>query len=115
MWVHEAERIYGDRLVSLSHLDKYRLIAGDICNKSFPKFNLKKYFNKDAPEILVFANFVAGLDEKMYDIFPNGDAMSKRLHEGLAAYNELNAVMELVLFEDAMKHVCKITRIISAD
>ena len=63
----------------------------------------------------MFANFVAGLDEKLYDIFPNADAMATRLSEGLTAYNELNAVMELVLFEDAMKHVCKISRIISAD
>lgn len=41
--------------------------------------------------------------------------MAQRLTEGLNAYNELNAVMDLVLFEDAMKHVCKISRIISAD
>ena len=32
----------------------------------------------------------------------------------LREYNELNAVMPLVLFEDAMKHVCKVTRIIAA-
>jgi dynein heavy chain len=115
LWVHEAERIYGDRLVSHANLAKYRELAGDICGKSFPKFNLKKFFNKDNPEILIFASFVGGLDEKLYDVFPNADAMSTRLHEGLTAYNELNAVMNLVLFEDAMKHVCKIARIINAD
>jgi dynein heavy chain len=43
LWVHEAERIYGDRLVSHAHLDKYRELAGDICNKNF-RANLKKYF-----------------------------------------------------------------------
>jgi len=115
LWVHEAERIYGDRLVSHANLAKYRELAGDICGKSFPKFNLKKFFNKDNPEILIFASFVGGLDEKLYDVFPNADAMSTRLQEGLTAYNELNAVMNLVLFEDAMKHVCKIARIINAD
>ena len=30
----------------------------------------------------------------------------------LNEYNETNAVMDLVLFEDAMKHVCRIARII---
>jgi len=39
--------------------------------------------------------------------------MSHRLTEGLREYNDTNAVMDLVLFEDAMKHVCKISRIIS--
>ena len=33
--------------------------------------------------------------------------------EALGEYNETNAVMDLVLFEDAMKHVCRISRIIS--
>jgi dynein heavy chain len=41
--------------------------------------------------------------------------MDTRLKEGLRDYNEVNAVMDLVLFEDAMKHVCKICRIIAAD
>jgi len=41
--------------------------------------------------------------------------LATRLAEGLREYNDLNAVMDLVLFEDAMKHICKISRIISAD
>jgi len=63
----------------------------------------------------VFANFVESLDDKKYDVFPNSDTLAQRLKEALEGYNELNAVMDLVLFEDAMKHCCKIARIISAD
>jgi dynein heavy chain len=114
LWVHEAERIYGDRLVNAEHLAKYREMAGDICNKNFSKYNLKKFFGA-TPEPLVFANFVAGLDEKLYDQFPNTEAMSKTLNFALREYNDVNAVMNLVLFEDAMKHACKISRIIASD
>ena len=112
LWVHEAERIYGDRLVSHAHVAKYRELAQELCSKSFPKFNLKKYFGA-TPEVLIFARFAASLDDNLYDQFPSGEAMSTRLQEGLREYNEVNAVMDLVLFEDAMKHICKVCRIIS--
>ena len=114
LWVHEAERIYGDRLVNAEHLVKYRELASDTANKNFPKFNLKKYFGAQ-PEPLIFANFVGGLDEKLYDQFPNIEALTKMLEFALREYNDVNAVMNLVLFEDAMKHACKISRIIAAD
>jgi len=115
LWVHESERIYGDRLVNADHLQQYRALAAEITKKSFAKFNLTKYFQLPTPEPLIFAYFVHGLDDKMYDQFPNVDALSSRLAEALREYNDTNATMDLVLFEDAMKHVCKITRIISAD
>ena len=41
--------------------------------------------------------------------------MSTQLTKALDDYNDTNAVMDLVLFEDAMKHVCKISRIVSND
>lgn len=114
LWVHEAERIYGDRLVQQAHLTRYRELAAEQSSKSFPKFNLKKFFGA-TPEPLIFAQFVGGLDDKLYDQFPNVEALDKRLKEGLREYNEVNAVMDLVLFEDAMKHTCKICRIIAGD
>lgn len=69
LWVHESERIYGDRLVNAEHLAQYRLLAADITKKSFSKFNLSKYFQMPTPEPLIFAYFVAGLDDKLYDQF----------------------------------------------
>jgi dynein heavy chain len=113
LWLHESERVYGDRLVNIEDLNKYRVLAADITKKSFGKFNLTKYFNQPTPEPLIFAYFVGGLDDKLYDQFPNMDALALRLRDALREYNELNATMDLVLFDDAMKHVCKISRIVS--
>ena len=114
LWVHEAERIYGDRLVNATHLATYKGLSLELCSKTFAKYNLKKYFGA-TPEPLVFAGFVHGLDDKLYDQFASAEAMSSRLLEALREYNDTNAVMDLVLFEDAMKHVCKISRILGAD
>lgn len=58
---------------------------------------------------------MGSLDDKLYDQFPTQEAMANRLQEGLREYNDVNAVMDLVLFDDAMKHVCKICRIIASD
>jgi dynein heavy chain len=115
MWVHESERIYGDRLSSPENLVTYRAVVADLVKKSFAKYNLSKYFQTTNPEILVFAQFVDGLEEKKYDQFQSFEQLNDRLQDALREYNDTNAVMDLVLFEDAMKHVCRITRIIAAD
>jgi len=112
LWVHETERIYGDRLVNAQDLATYKGLSQDLSSKTFSKFNLKKYFGPTA-EPLIFAAFVASFEDKLYDQFQGSEALSTRLHEGLREYNEMNPVMDLVLFEDAMKHVCKIARIIN--
>ena len=78
LWIHEAERIYGDRLVNAQNLATYKGLAAELVSKSFSKFNLKKYFGA-TPEPLIFANFVGGLDDKLYDQFPNSEAMNSRL------------------------------------
>jgi dynein heavy chain len=41
LWVHEAERIYGDRLVDYANLATYKGISAELVSKSFSKFNLK--------------------------------------------------------------------------
>ena len=44
-----------------------------------------------------------------YDKIPNVDRLTELLGEALREYNENNAAMDLVLFEDAMKHVGTLT------
>lgn len=40
------------------------------------------------------------------------DSLKKVLEEKLAEYNDTNAVMDLVLFQQALEHVTRISRII---
>lgn len=115
LWIHESERIYGDRLVSKDHIKIFKTELGGLVKKNFSKYNLSKYFNLDQPEPIIFARFVASLEENNYDQFPNAEACSDRLHEALREYNDTNPMMDLVLFEDAMGHICRICRIISSD
>ncbi len=68
LWVHESERTYGDRLVSVEHLKVYKDIISDILKKSFSKFNFSRFFHKDHPENLIFCNFTQGISaERSYD------------------------------------------------
>jgi len=68
LWVHEAERIYGDRLVNAANLATFKALIFELVSKTFSKFNLKKYFGA-TPEPLIFAQFVGSLDDKLYDQF----------------------------------------------
>lgn len=113
LWVHESERIYGDRLINAEHLYQYKQIMGEHVKKTFGKYNLAKYFLKDVTDPLIFCNFAKGLSEKNYDQVTNMEDLSRVLSDALKEYNETNAIMDLVLFEDAMKHVCRISRIIA--
>jgi len=118
LWIHESERIYGDRLVSPSDLKKYRALAADLSKKMFGKFNFTKYFQEKNPDVLVFAPFSKGISEMegggFYDKIPSTEKLSQLLGDALREYNENNAAMDLVLFNDAMCHVGKICRIITS-
>eukprot|EP00398_MALV-I-01_sp_L67-1_P000509 gene509-224_t len=113
LWLHESERIYGDRLVSESDLKKYRAVAADMCKKMFSKFNFSKYFAEKNPEPLVFSPYPTvefyGVGS-VYDKFLNQNAFGKMHNRILSEYNDSNAAMDLVLFNDAMQHVARIAR-----
>jgi len=110
LFIHEAERVYGDRLVSPAHLVDYLKLAKDSGKKFFKDLDQAQVF----PTPHIFCNCWKDLDEKSYNKVESMGKLSKILENALTAYNETNAAMNLVLFDDAMKHICRICRIIQS-
>lgn len=55
-----------------------------------------------------------GIGDPKYMPVADWPSLNKLLVEALENYNELNAAMNLVLFEDAMQHICRISRILES-
>lgn len=64
------------------------------------------------PECL--STILVGIGDPKYMPVPDWASLNKILLEALDNYNELNAAMNLVLFEDAMEHICRISRILES-
>ena len=113
LWLHESERVYGDRLVSNADLKKYNQLALAIGKKKFGAYAaaISSYFS-DTPDQLIFCHYTKNIQDKMYDQATDFTKLSGILDAALQEYNETNANMDLVLFTDAIKHITRITRII---
>ena len=113
LWLHESERVYADRLVSQKDLETYNRNVVQIANKFFKIPGIDDFYAREKAKPLIFCHFAGGVEEKIYNDIAEYSKLQKILEDTLAEYNETNAVMDLVLFEDAMKHICRISRIIS--
>merc|ERR1712015_236569 len=60
----------------------------------------------------MYCHFSQGIGDPKYGPVTGLPELTKILTEALDGYNELNAVMNLVLFKDAIEHVCRINRIL---
>ena len=114
LWLHEADRVYGDRLVSLEHVAKYNQVSLGAVKRRFASEAgvISNYYMEDSSESLIFCHFAKSLADNKYDQVTSMDILRKTLDTTLEEYNETNAVMNLVLFDDAIKHCCRISRII---
>ena len=114
LWIHECERVYGDRLVSIKDLNTLRAeLGGEVIKIAFGgKFNLGKYLTEKS-EPIIFCRFVGGYLDSVYDMANKLSDVKEKASQALSEYNESNTRMDLVLFDDAVKHVCRITRIIT--
>ena len=108
--LHEASRVYSDRMIVPSDCEKFTEIL---------LANAKKHlsdmpFDELTAEPNVFGSFVeeAEGDQKMYLPLTGYDHLSTILTKQLNLYNEQFAVMNLVLFNQAMEHISRISRII---
>ena len=111
LWLHECERVFSDRLVSLNESGRFQSLLVEIS---------KKHFEED-PEVLharplIFTNFMTFTVEEEAVYYPVMDkaVLKHTLEQKLAEYNDQFPIMNLVLFDQAMEHVTRITRILSS-
>lgn len=108
IWVHEFARVISDRFFTVPELEIYDGMLREVMKKNLGVAN--------ADEVLhtcyihtSFANSATGSYLPVTDM----DQLKKVVDAKLVEYNESNAMMDLVLFEQAAEHITRISRIIS--
>eukprot|EP00163_Fabomonas_tropica_P031151 TRINITY_DN730_c1_g2_i2.p1 TRINITY_DN730_c1_g2~~TRINITY_DN730_c1_g2_i2.p1 ORF type:complete len:4514 (+),score=1634.66 TRINITY_DN730_c1_g2_i2:234-13775(+) len=109
LWVHEAQRVYSDRLATPEDLKTF----DNLLKKSLGKFFDEIPTEQIKTDGLIYSHFAGGYgSEKSYERVPDYSTLNKILETGLAEHNEVHATMDLVLFTQAMEHVSRISRIL---
>ena len=110
LWMHESTRVYSDKFVDAADLTNFQGMLMGVTKEYFGDLEDDKL--KEEPNI--HCHFAKGIGEPKYAAVPSWEALKATLDEGLQNYNEVNAAMNLVLFRDAMEHVCRINRILES-
>jgi dynein heavy chain len=108
--VHECERVFLDRMVSEQDMTKFAEMRSTVTKKYFQDLDMAAV--EEQP--LIYTNFMTfNAEEEPIYLGANQFAkLKKTLEDKLEEHNESNAVMDLVLFNQAVEHVTRITRII---
>ncbi|XP_030840434.1 dynein heavy chain 1, axonemal isoform X1 [Strongylocentrotus purpuratus] len=110
LWHHENCRVFQDRLVNSQDREWF---SGYLEEKITKDFGCKMDEVNPRQPMLYGDFMIANVDNKVYAEVTDQEKMVNVMEEYLEDYNQVNtAVMRLVLFEDATKHVCRITRVI---
>ncbi|KAM9852522.1 dynein axonemal heavy chain 11 [Aulostomus maculatus] len=110
LWLHESCRVYSDRLVDDKGLQLFRKLQMETVHECFEGLEDKKVTKQP----LLYCHFAQMGEESSYAPVTDWSVLKAILTDALESYNELNAAMNLVLFEDAMQHVCRISRILES-
>ncbi|OWZ24775.1 Axonemal dynein heavy chain [Phytophthora megakarya] len=116
LWSHECLRVFSDRLID----DKDRAWFADILGKTVKLHFDLQYTAADVRgpnTTLIYGNFGGSSDGKNnnrnYAELRDRDKLQNAMHVFLEDYNNMSAApMRLVLFQNAIEHVARISRVI---
>eukprot|EP00485_Elphidium_margaritaceum_P015545 CAMPEP_0202728930 /NCGR_PEP_ID=MMETSP1385-20130828/185872_1 /ASSEMBLY_ACC=CAM_ASM_000861 /TAXON_ID=933848 /ORGANISM="Elphidium margaritaceum" /LENGTH=4770 /DNA_ID=CAMNT_0049395183 /DNA_START=131 /DNA_END=14440 /DNA_ORIENTATION=- len=123
LWIHECERVFCDKLVSLQDQTWYKQTMQELIREEFgdgvaethnsrfvywADFFREDIIDAETEEIAEFA-------PKIYEAAPSFEACKSRVESFLQKYNHEPKMKEmpLVLFTDAVKHLMRICRILA--
>lgn len=108
LYIHEAFRVYSDKLIDESDAEAFKKLTREVFKKYLEEIDDVKVFR----EPLIYCHFADGLNEAKYMQIKDWPTLTSLLSETMHSYNEFVGQMNLVLFEDAMSHICRINRIL---
>ena len=113
LWVHECYRVFHDRLVDEKDRTWFRNLVSDKLAGLFGQSWAKLYKNSLVPSL--FGDFMT--DEANYQELQSNENYDSIRNHMMGVLEEFNVEaghvpMDLVLFKDAIEHVCRIHRII---
>uniref|UniRef100_A0A8C9J5L0 Dynein axonemal heavy chain 9 n=1 Tax=Piliocolobus tephrosceles TaxID=591936 RepID=A0A8C9J5L0_9PRIM len=111
LYLHESNRVYRDKMVEEKDFDLFDKIQREVLKKTFDDIE-DPMEQTQSPNL--YCHFANGIGEPKYMPVQSWELLTQTLVEALENHNEVNTVMDLVLFEDAMRHVCHINRILES-
>ncbi|MCQ2815633.1 MAG: AAA family ATPase [archaeon] len=114
LWYHEAIRVYRDRLIMEDDFKAFDTIMQKLFAVIY-KGDLQKA-QEDIKEPFIFVPFGDEIGDDMPEAliqFKSYDLLKKHINEAKEQYNEEKGDLPLVLFDDAIQDICRISRIIS--
>nr|XP_004569740.1 dynein heavy chain 9, axonemal [Maylandia zebra] len=111
IYLHESNRVYRDKLVEEQDFQLFDRLQADTVKKFYEDMEETL---EQTREMNLYCHFAHGQGEARYMAVESWSSLSKTLLEVLDSYNEVNATLNLVLFEDAMAHICRINRILES-
>ncbi|KAM9209454.1 dynein axonemal heavy chain 9 [Dugong dugon] len=111
LYLHESNRVYRDKMVEEKDLDLFDKIQTEVVKKIFDDIEETM---EQTQNLNMYCHFANGIGEPKYMPVQSWELLTQTLVEALENHNEVNTVMDLVLFEDAMRHICHINRILES-
>lgn len=113
VWLHECYRVFSDRLVLESDAKELQSMIEKAVSRSFVGVGAASNREELFALPLCCTSFISEASGPDRHYLPARDMQQIRdvVEARLAAYNNEHATMNLVLFDDAVFHVCRICRI----
>ncbi|XP_051731342.1 dynein axonemal heavy chain 9-like isoform X1 [Ctenopharyngodon idella] len=111
IYLHESNRVYRDKMIEDKDFALFDKLQSDTVKKFYEDM---KETLEETKAMNMYCHFATGIGEPKYMPVQSWGSLNKILLEALESYNEVNPALNLVLFEDAMSHICRINRILES-
>ncbi len=113
LWFHECNRIFRDRLILTEDMKTFDKVLMTVFDQNLRYSSPTKA--EDLVEPFILVPFDDAIDEGDNILVQPKDfnTLKEYITVKLEEYNEVKSFMPLVLFDDAIMHICRIARIIS--